>query len=529
MVVSIKNISPTHGMYYYTKEGNYLNLDDCSNWYGRLAKVLNLTKSVESQPLACLLHGRSPNGETLIDKSRLHSQTFNDESKKIKERAGIDLTTSAPKSVSIQALVFGDRRLEIAHQVATVRMLDFLEERYAITRQMQHGKRQKVLTGKCAIAQFHHDTSREFDPQLHTHNIILNLQQLPDGKWRSLDNAEIYQAKMLLGQIYRNELAQEVQWLGYEIQVTNPRLGLWELKGYSSDQIKAFSKRSQQIQQQAGDDASSERKAWIAISSGRNEKQQISREELEARWIQDTTLIDLQPAMIQEPRETARLKLTQAIANATIEYLAQHSTVFRREEIERIALMQIGQISFTALQIAINEHPNLTFHLNEKGQQLCTYHPTGITHDSTSHDIWGLTKQDCTHSAPGLCSDDSQSAEAINDFRALEQFRQDLRALAATCPSPSTERNRLAGVEPFDSSDNRTTGTPATMAETASSHADSTEAISGKPTAIAQPYEHGGQQSDRTLSGEVDHTLEDGVEQPNQEAEGFELERDRNQ
>lgn len=333
---------------------------------------------------------------------------------------------------------------------------------------------------------------------------------------------------MLLGQIYRNELAQEVQWLGYEIQVTNHRLGLWELKGYSSDQIKAF-KRSQQIQQQAGDNASSERKAWIAISSGRNEKQQISREELEARWIQDATVIDLQPAMIQEPRETVRLKLTQTIANATIEYLAQHCTVFRREEIERIALMQIGQISFTALQIAIDEHPNLTFRLNEKGQQLCTYYPTGITHDPTSHDIRGLTEQDRTHSAPGLCSDGSKPAEAFNDFRALEQFRQDLRALAATCPNVSTERNRLAGVEPFDSSNCRTIGAPATMAETASSHADSTEAISGKPTAIDQPYEHGGQQSDHTLSGEVDHTSEDGMEQPNQEAEGFELERDRNQ
>lgn len=518
MVVSIANISPTHGMYYYTKEGNYLNLDDCSNWYGRLAKVLNLSDSVDAQPLACLLRGRSPTGEMLIDKSRLHSQPFSDASKKIKERAGVDLTTSAPKSVSLQALVFGDRRLEIAHQVATVRMLDFLEERYAITRQMQHGKRQKVITGQMVIAQFHHDTSREFDPQLHTHNIILNLQQLPNGKWRSLDNAEIYQAKMLLGQIYRNELAQEVQWLGYEIQVTNHRLGLWELKGYSSNQIKAFSKRSQQIQQQAGDDASSEHKAWIAISSGRKEKQQISREELEARWMQDAIAIGLQPAMIQEPKETVRLKLTQAITNATIDYLAQHSTVFRREEIERIALMQIGQVSFTALQIAIDDHPNLTFHVNEKGQQLCTYHPTGIAHDSTSHDVRGLTEQGCTHSAPGLCSNDSQSTEAFNHFRAL----------AATCPGIPTERSRLAGVEPLDSSDRRTTGAPATMAETASSHVNSTQATAGEASTIDQPSEHGSEQSDSALPGGSNYTVDNGVEQTQQETEEIELERDRN-
>jgi conjugative relaxase-like TrwC/TraI family protein len=246
MILSIANISPTHGSHYYTKEGHCLNFHDCSNWHGKLIQTLALPEFVESHPLACLLRGQSPTGETLIDKSRLRSQ---DQSK---ERAGIDLTTSAPKSVSIQALVFGDRRLELAHQTATVRMLDVLEERYSITRQMQNGKRQKVITGQVAIAQFHHDTSRDLDPQLHTHNIIFNLQRLPSGQWRSLENSAIYYTKMLLGQIYRNELAQEVQRLGYKIQMTNNRLGLWELQGYSSQQLKAFSKRSQQIEQQAG-------------------------------------------------------------------------------------------------------------------------------------------------------------------------------------------------------------------------------------------------------------------------------------
>lgn len=520
MIVSIANISPTHGMYYYTKEGNYLNLDDCSNWYGRLAKVLNLCESVDSQPLTCLLRGQSPTGETLIDKSRLQAQSPETQ---IKERAGVDLTTSAPKSVSIQALVFGDRRLEIAHQVATARMLDVLEERYAITRQMQHGRRQKVLTGQLAIAQFHHDTSREFDPQLHTHNIILNLQQLPNGKWRSLDNAEIYQAKMLLGQIYRNELAQEVQWLGYKIQVTNYRLGLWELQGYSSDQIKAFSKRSQQIQQQAGEDASSEHKAWIAISSGRKEKQEVTRQELEALWNQDAIELGLQPVIAQEPKETVSLKLTQAIAHATIDYLAQHATVFRREEIERIALIQMGQISFTALQMAIDDHPNLTFHLNEKGQLLCTY--SGITHDSTSHDLWRLTQQNRADSTSGLCPDSIQSAEALDDFRALEQFRQDLRTLAATCPGIPTERSGLAGVESVDSGDRRATGTPATMAETASGDADPTETTARESSEVDQPFEHGDKQSDHTLPGGINCATSDRNAQPNQETEEFELER----
>lgn len=140
MVVSITNLSVRHGSHYYASEGHSSEPDqhDRSGWYGKLSETLGVAGPVTSESLLQLLQGRSPRGEVLVHKPPLLG-TY-------RERAGVDLTTSAPKSVSLQALVCGDRHLESAHQQVTRQMLSFLEERYAFTRQMQQGQRQRVHT-----------------------------------------------------------------------------------------------------------------------------------------------------------------------------------------------------------------------------------------------------------------------------------------------------------------------------------------------------------------------------------------------
>lgn len=100
-------------------------------------------------------------------------------------------------------------------------------------------------TGNLIVAQFHHDTSREKDPQLHTHCVVINATQLANGRWQSLHNDILFQQQKLLGMIYQNELAVEVQRLGYAIE---PRAnGQFELKGYRPDDLQTFSKRREQI------------------------------------------------------------------------------------------------------------------------------------------------------------------------------------------------------------------------------------------------------------------------------------------
>ena len=74
-----------------------------------------------------------------------------------------------------------------------------------------------VRTGdqKTVIATFRHDTSRNFDPALHTHSVVANMVKAADGKWRSMSNEKLYASKMVLGALYRSELAAGLSRLGY--------------------------------------------------------------------------------------------------------------------------------------------------------------------------------------------------------------------------------------------------------------------------------------------------------------------------
>lgn len=160
-------------------------------------------------------------------------------------RAAIDCTFSAPKSVSLASLVGGKKDLIQAHKEAVDYALSQLEKDFIGTRIGPPSNRQFITTGNLVCAKFLHRTSRESDPQVHTHCVIFNMTQRQDGKWRSTHNDEIFKNSKLLGAIYQNKLAEKVQKLGYEIDVNSN--GTFELRGYSREQINVFSKRRKQV------------------------------------------------------------------------------------------------------------------------------------------------------------------------------------------------------------------------------------------------------------------------------------------
>jgi conjugative relaxase-like TrwC/TraI family protein len=128
-----------------------------------------------------------------------------------------------------------------AHDLAVSQALQYLESETAQARIKQSGKSAIETTGKWIIARFKHDTSRELDPQLHTHAVVINATQRSDGEWRALSSKEMFRAKMLGGAVYRAELARGLQRLGYEVQVTHQD-GRFEVKGFSKDQLRHFSR-----------------------------------------------------------------------------------------------------------------------------------------------------------------------------------------------------------------------------------------------------------------------------------------------
>lgn len=247
-----------------------------SEWQGSGAQALNLSGAVDREQFIMLLEGKVAGLElgTMRDGAWEH-------------RPGWDLTFSAPKSVSIMAEVAGDRRLVAAHERAVRTALGLAESHLSATRLREDGSVRREATGNLVIATFRHGTSRALDPQLHSHNIILNMTQDDAGQWRSLEPRAFYQLQKQLGAIYRQELADEVQRLGY--QIDRGQESTFEIAGIDEATLDAFSQRSAAIEARLAErgtsreEASAAEKQVIALDT-RLAKEAVPHAELICDW-----------------------------------------------------------------------------------------------------------------------------------------------------------------------------------------------------------------------------------------------------
>ena len=248
MVASIGAVaSPSQGASYYERDGYYAKDDPehraASAWAGRGVAELGLEGPVDPDTFKAVLEGAVPDGSG----RRLGKRGKDGE---IHHRPGRDLTFSAPKSVSLAALVGGDARVVDTHDRAVIRALGWFEKNAAETRMQDPATSRMVRTHdqKAVISTFRHDTSRNLDPALHTHSVIANMLKGADGKWRTMANESLYASKMLLGAMYRSELAGELKQLGYSIEKTHAD-GRFEIVGVSRETVEAFSTRRAEIEQ----------------------------------------------------------------------------------------------------------------------------------------------------------------------------------------------------------------------------------------------------------------------------------------
>ena len=176
-------------------------------------------------------------------------RTNDDGSEQSKARSLYDLTFSAPKSVSVQALVGGDERLVAAHDKAVREALAEAES-HAATRVRLNGANEDRTTANWIVATYRHDTSRELDPQLHTHAVAANLTyDGVEGRWKALQASGLYERRAYLTEVYRNALAREVRGLGYEIEPRRDSKGRdhgFEIRGVSTELLEKYSVRSAQ-------------------------------------------------------------------------------------------------------------------------------------------------------------------------------------------------------------------------------------------------------------------------------------------
>lgn len=220
-------------------------------WQGRLTAQFGLAGPVSAEDFAKLSQGQHPQtGEQLV-RQRASYQYQNGDGKTVKtmeHRAGWDATFSAPKSVSLTALVGGDERVREAHR-ESVRIALYQLERY--TQARIGGNHPPETTGKLVAAKFEHDTARPVDgcvaPQLHTHAVIFNVTERENGEHRAIQPLSLFASQQFATAIYQSELTYRLRQLGHEI--TTGRSGAPEIKGYTQEYLDASSPRSQQIRE----------------------------------------------------------------------------------------------------------------------------------------------------------------------------------------------------------------------------------------------------------------------------------------
>jgi conjugative relaxase-like TrwC/TraI family protein len=225
--------------YYQDKKDDYYAREDQpSMWQGQLAQELGLHGAVQRDDFVQLMEGIHNGKDLRQGKNKKHDAM---------DRLGIDLTFNAPKSVSIQALVGGDKRLIEAHNQAVAETLAYIEKN-AQTRVKENRVSRVETTGKLAIGTFRHDTNRNNEPHLHTHSVVLNFTQREDGQYRALHNEKIIKNTKEYSAVYQTTLAKKAKELGYNIR-HNPN-GTFDLAHISKEQISAFSTRSRQIEEE---------------------------------------------------------------------------------------------------------------------------------------------------------------------------------------------------------------------------------------------------------------------------------------
>jgi conjugative relaxase-like TrwC/TraI family protein len=274
-----------HAKEFMSAEQNYWKQGDAilGEWQGQMAQQYGLAGAIDSQHFARLSEGQNPHsGEQLVRHRTGKEYTATDGStvKPVEHRAGWDATFSAPKSVSLTALVGGDKRVRAAHREAVTIALTELE-RY--TQARIGGNNPAETTGRFIVAKFEHDTARPVDgyaaPQLHTHAVIFNMTERADGSTRALQERGFFDTQQFATAVYQSELTFRLRNLGYQIEAG--KSGAPDIKGYTSEYLEASSPRRQQIEEAVAKSGfSGPEAAQIAAHNTRDKKDILSSSEV---------------------------------------------------------------------------------------------------------------------------------------------------------------------------------------------------------------------------------------------------------
>jgi conjugative relaxase-like TrwC/TraI family protein len=343
----------------YYSEGDRIR----GEWRGKLANEWGLQGEVREEHFGRLARGQHPiTGEQLVrhQTAREYVNGRGETVSTMDHRAGWDATFSAPKSVSLTALVGGDDRVRHAHResvkVALGEMEKYVQARIG-------GNHPAETTGKWVAASFEHDSARPVNgyaaPQLHTHVVFFNVTEASIGESRALQPHELYRSQQYATAIYRSELALRLKAQGYNVE--RGKSGQPEIAGYTREYLDASSPRSQQIQaylEQQGIRGAGA--AQIAAHQTRDDKlQAVTHAEMQQRHRDVAAQFGQQPDQVIRAAHERQVKedpqqkhhhLESALTYAREKNLERHAVADERELMRDALKRSMGETNFAEVR-----------------------------------------------------------------------------------------------------------------------------------------------------------------------------------
>ena len=349
-------------------------------WLGGLASSLNLEGEIERNDsrLDLLVLGRDPNTGEILRKGATTTRTYIDketgETKEYNPTNGIDITFSAPKDFSLLTFLSPKEqreKLEAIHREAVLKAFEKIQEN-AYRRDSNGIHKADIIAGA-----FEHTTSREQDPQLHTHIFTANISKSEDGKTGALDIKKLLGGGALLeyGAIYKAELQHGLLELGFEtktvllekgtsFQITNV--------GFTDELRTNFSKRSEQIKADQ-EEHPEHSKQQSTLITRKAKEELVNREACFRRWKSEAEKLgyDLEKLKVQakerEPDEqTKEQELKQKVLQ-NLQRKEAFSAITKKDVESRFLSLGAGQFNYAKSQTLAKKF--MKEHLHEIGSE----------------------------------------------------------------------------------------------------------------------------------------------------------------
>ena len=425
--------NPSADSSYYTTTAYYVGPAGAGHarWFAA-AKAFGVSTGapVDAATFTRLFSGLGADGQPLVAKAARNDRV-----------PAFDVTLSAPRSVSVVwALAAPDLKAQIeeAQHRAAVATLAMLDKEAAFARRGKGGKALEQVSLTAAMIRHgdsrpaRHEDGRVFaDPNLHTHNVILNLARRVDGTAGAIHSSLVRDYKMAAGATYHVALACELQALGFSLDRLGKN-GVFEIAGVTDPIIKYFSARRNEIRDKLAasgtTSAADPAQASSIAKISRRAKAPLQQGDCESVWRSAAEQLQIRTDVFSESLrgssvEQQETKSESAIATRlaeAVKQLTETKSVVRRQDVIRCVASALVGTRCSAERIAGD-----VARLIAEGRVV-----------QVGHDPIGLP----LYSTPDLIAVERSVVEAASRLAKNRAFGLDARAVKKRCG-----RDRLSG------------------------------------------------------------------------------------